>query len=166
VTEPQQLIAEVLVADTVSADREQRIAEAFRSLEITARTRVVPTRRSLGDVQWLVLALVPLQAFLSGLGSIMAEDAHRALRRLVGQVLKEGSEVQEPDQVLVLQDSVTRMQVVLEADLPADAYQQLIALNFSQIRHGPIHYDRQRRAWRSELDEWERRSSSRTGDKP
>ena len=155
--EPQQLTAEVLVAGTVSADREQRIAEAFRSLEIAARTRLVPTRRGLGDLPWLVLALVPLQAFLSGLGSGVAADAHRGLMRLVSEVLKVGSEVPEPDRVLVLQDSATRIQVVLDADLPAEAYRQLIALDLSEIRRGPIHYDRQRRAWRSELDEWERR---------
>jgi hypothetical protein len=158
VAEPQPLTAEVLVADTVSADREQEIAEAFRSLAIAVRTRMVPTRRGLGDLPWLVLALVPLQAFLSGLGSSLAADAHRGLTRLVSQVLKAGSEAPEPDRVLVLQDSATRMQVVLEADLPAEAYQQLVALDFSEIRRGPIHYDRQRRAWRSELDEWERRS--------
>ena len=155
--EHQQLTAEVLVAGTVSADREQKIAEAFRSLEIAARTRLVPTRRGLGELPWLVLALVPLQAFLSGLGSGVAADAHRGLRRLVSEVIKAGSEVPEPDQVLVLQDSATRMQVVLDADLPTEAYRQLIALDFSEIRRGPIHYDRQRRAWRSELDEWERR---------
>jgi hypothetical protein len=157
VAEHQQLTAEVLVAGTVSADREQKIAEAFRSLEIAARTRLVPTRRGLGELPWLVLALVPLQAFLSGLGSGVAADAHRGLRRLVSEVIKAGSEVPEPDQVLVLQDSATRMQVVLDADLPTEAYRQLIALDFSEIRRGPIHYDRQRRAWRSELDEWERR---------
>ena len=155
--EHQQLTAEVLVAGTVSADREQKIDEAFRSLEIAARTRLVPTRRGLGELPWLVLALVPLQAFLSGLGSGVAADAHRGLRRLVSEVIKAGSEVPEPDQVLVLQDSATRMQVVLDADLPTEAYRQLIALDFSEIRRGPIHYDRQRRAWRSELDEWERR---------
>jgi hypothetical protein len=160
VARPQQITAELLVADTISADRAQRIAEAFQSLEITTRTRVAPARRGLGDLQWVVLALVPLQAFLSGLGSSLAEDAHQGLKRLVSNVLEAKSQTPQSDQVLVLQDPATRMQVVLEADLPADAYQKLVAFNFSTIGRGPIHFDRHRRAWRSELDEWERRSHS------
>jgi len=59
--------------------------------------------------------------------------------------------------VLVLQDTTTRLQVVLEADLPVEAYRQLISLDLAAIRHGPLHYDRQRSEWRSELDEWQHR---------
>jgi hypothetical protein len=34
--------------------------------------------------------------------------------------------------------------VVLEADLPAEAYEALVALDLSVFRQGPVHYDRQR----------------------
>ena len=61
------------------------------------------------------------------------------------------------EQVLVLQDAVARLQVVLEADLPAEAYQALVALDLSAFQQGPVHYDRQRGRWRSELDEWQQR---------
>ncbi len=63
------------------------------------------------------------------------------------------------EQVLVLQDAVTQLQIVLEADLPADAYQALVALDLSAFRQGPVHYDRQRGRWRSELDEWQQRQT-------
>jgi hypothetical protein len=56
--------------------------------------------------------------------------------------------------VLVPQDAATRLRVVLEADLLAEAYQALVALDLSAFRQGPVHYDRQRGKWRSELDEW------------
>jgi hypothetical protein len=62
-------------------------------------------------------------------------------------------------QVLVLQDAATRVQIVLEADLAAEAYQALVALDLSAFRQGPVHYDRQRGQWRSELDEWQQRRS-------
>jgi hypothetical protein len=39
--------------------------------------------------------------------------------------------------------------VVLEADLPAEAYEALVALDLSVFRQGPVHYDRQRGRWRS-----------------
>jgi len=44
---------------------------------------------------------------------------------------------------------------VLEADLPPDAYAALLSLDLSNFYKGPLHYDRHRGAWRSELDEWQ-----------
>ena len=54
---------------------------------------------------------------------------------------------------LILQDAVTRLQIVLEAGLPTEAYDSLVSLDLSKFRHGPLHYDQHRGAWRSELDE-------------
>jgi hypothetical protein len=59
--------------------------------------------------------------------------------------------------VLLLQDSTTGIQVVLEADLPDEASQKLLALDLSTIRRGPVHYDRHHHRWRSELDEAEQK---------
>ncbi|MGH3719908.1 MAG: CHAT domain-containing protein [Pseudonocardiaceae bacterium] len=61
--------------------------------------------------------------------------------------------VLETTKVLILEDVETRVQVVLEADLPAAAYQALVALDLSTFQQGPVRYDRQRAEWRSELDE-------------
>jgi hypothetical protein len=67
------------------------------------------------------------------------------------------------EQVLVFQDAVTRLQVVLEADLPAEAYQGLVTLDLSAFRQGPVRYDRQRGRWRSELEEWQQRQAEHSG---
>ena len=48
---------------------------------------------------------------------------------------------------------MTRLQIVLEAGLPTEAYDSLVSLDLSKFRHGPLHYDQHRGAWRSELDE-------------
>jgi hypothetical protein len=148
------LAAEILVTAEVSAEEEQTIVEAFRALDIATRTRMVPTHRGLEQLQWLVLATLPLHALLSGLGSAAAQDLAQGLKRLVGRVLGALHKTGIAPQVLVLQDAATRLQVVLEADLPAEAYQALVALDLSAFRQGPVHYDRQRGKWRSELDEW------------
>lgn len=148
------LAAEILVTAEASAEEEQAIVEAFRALDIATRTRMVPTHRGLEQLQWLVLATLPLHALLSGLGSAAAQDLAQGLKRLVGRVLGARDKTGIAPQVLVLQDAETRLQVVLEADLPAEAYQALIALDLSAFRQGPVHYDRQRGKWRSELDEW------------
>lgn len=80
------LAAEVLLAAEVSAEDEQVIVKAFSGLDVAARTRMVPTRRGLEQLSWLVLAALPLHAFLSGLGSAAAEDVAQGLKRLVGRV--------------------------------------------------------------------------------
>ncbi|MGH3977318.1 MAG: hypothetical protein ACRDS9_28990 [Pseudonocardiaceae bacterium] len=153
------LMAQVLVAAEVSAEDEGAIVEAFRALDVVAHTRTVPTRRGLDQLHWLVLATLPLHAFLSGLGSVAAKDVADAFKRLVSAKPKTPSSAQ----VLVLQDAATRLQVVLEADLPAEAYQALVALDLSEFQQGPVHYDRQWGRWRSELDEWQQAQAKDSG---
>lgn len=53
----------------------------------------------------------------------------------------------------MLQDAVTGLRVVLEPDLPAESYRQLLSLDLTKFTHGPLHYDPARARWRSELDE-------------
>jgi hypothetical protein len=113
---------------------------------------------------WIVLAALPLQAFLSGLGSKAAEDTYAKLRALVRR-LATGRRTREAappagqkapassTTPLILMDSSTGLQVVLEEDLPGDAYRKLVAMDLSQFRFGPLHYDQARHRWRSELDE-------------
>jgi hypothetical protein len=81
--QPDLLAAEILVTADVPSERERAVVEAFRNLDVAARSRVVPARRGLGEAQWLVLAALPLQAFLTGLGSKLAEDGYQGLKRLV-----------------------------------------------------------------------------------
>ncbi len=56
-----------------------------------------------------------------------------------------------------------RTEVGERTDLPAEAYQALVALDLSAFRQGPVHYDRQRGRWRSELDEWQQRQAKDSG---
>lgn len=134
-------------------EEEQAIVEAFRALDVAVRTRLVPTRRGLEQLQWLVLAALPLDAFLSELGSAAAQNLAQGLNDLVTRVVGAKHNAASSPQVLVLQDAEIRLQVVLETDLPMRAYQALVELDLSQFREGPVHYDRRRGKWRSELDE-------------
>jgi hypothetical protein len=122
---------------------------------------MVPSRRGLEQLQWLVLATLPLHALLSGLGS--AADVAEGLKRLVSRLLGAARTTAITPRVLVLQDAATRLLVVLEADLPAAAYQALVELDLSALRQGPVHYDRQRGTWRSELDEWQQAQAKDSG---
>ncbi|MGH8909788.1 MAG: hypothetical protein ACRD0K_25670 [Egibacteraceae bacterium] len=157
---PDLIAVDVLLSETVSPERERAVVEAFGALGVAVRTRVVPARRGPTELQWLILATLPLHAFLTGLGSKFAEDAYQRLKSLVTRVLHGLPQPAAPGQVLVLQDAATRLQVVLEADLPPAAYRQLVELDLSTFQQGPVHYDRHRGEWRCELDEWTRRQEA------
>ena len=123
---------------------------------MAARVWVGPTRPGQGDAQCLVLARLWLQVFLSRMGSEMAGDAHGGLERLVGRLFGHQPKTVRPSQLLVLEDILTKVQVVVTADLPAAAYQRLVAVDLSSIQHGVLHYDRQGGQWRAEAGPWQR----------
>jgi hypothetical protein len=95
----------------------------------------------------------PAAAFLNRLAEDVAEDVYQRLKAFVARVLRTRPAGDQPKPVLALQDTLTGAQVVLEPDLPAESYRQLLNLDLATVRHGPLHYDMHRRRWRSELDE-------------
>jgi hypothetical protein len=153
-TDQQLMPADVLVDAGLSPERQAMLVDTLAALGASARIRVLPIRRGVGDLQWLVLAALPLQAFLSAIGGKIADDAYREFQNVVRKLLRPDRSA-EPSAVrpIVLQDSESGLRIVLDHDLPAEGYQQLLALDLSQFRVGPVHYDRAGRRWRSELDE-------------
>ena len=155
------LTADVLFAGKLSAEEAAQLAQEFETVGLTADLREVSPRRSIGDIAWLVLAAVPLKPFFDQLAKDTATDAYQRLHSLVGKICH-GRQPQaaESPKVLLLQDSTTGVQIVLEPDLPAEAHQQLLTFDLTTIHRGPLHYDRHRRQWRSELDEADRSISA------
>jgi hypothetical protein len=142
------IAADVLIRPGMSTADEFDVAEAFATIDVAATTRLVPTQRTLNSAEWLVLAMLPLQAFLSGLGSKLAEDVYHGLKDVVGRILGRSNPGRR-ERALVLQDTATGLQVVLEPDLPTEAYRRLVELDLSAFGHGPVRYDRSRNAWQS-----------------
>jgi hypothetical protein len=153
------LSAEVFLDERIPLEQERGLVDALAAFGVRAQAKVVPPRRGLGELHWLILVSLPLQAFLSSLSGKLAEDAYHGLKHAVSRLLSRDQEQPAADQPrpLVLQDTASGLQVVLEADLPDDAYQQLVGLDLTRFQLGPLHYDRQRRRWRSELDEARKR---------
>jgi hypothetical protein len=143
------IAADVLLRSVVSAADERDVMEAFSAIGVAATIRFAPTRRRLDGVEWLVLAALPLQAFLSGLGSKLAEDVHGGLKNAVGRILHCRSEPARHQPTLVLQDTASGVQIVLEPELPIQAYKCLLQLDLPAFRHGSLHYDRDSGAWQS-----------------
>jgi hypothetical protein len=152
--DPGSLSADIFTEEQLSTEREELITGALAALGVSTRVRILPRRRSLSDLQWLVLAALPLQAFLTGIGGKIADDAYKEFQDAVRKLLhRNPSELRSATRPMVLQDTASGLQIVLDHDLPAEGYQQLLTLDLSRFRLGPIHYDRAQQRWRSELDE-------------
>jgi hypothetical protein len=152
--DPGSVPADIFVDGQLSPEQEDLIASTMTALGASVRVRILPRRRSASELQWLVLAALPLQAFLTSIGSKIADSAYKdfqdAARRLLRREHPAGRPAARP---MVLQDTTSGLQVVLDYDLPAEGYQQLLSLDLSLFRFGPLHYDRAQQRWRSELDE-------------
>jgi hypothetical protein len=120
--------------------------------------KIIPARRDVLTLTWLLLISLPLQGFLSAVGNKIAEDAYdkftQAARRFLDRHRKlEDAPAAAIPPALVLQDPVTGLRIVFEPDLPNEAYDQRRALNLSGYRFGSLHYDRSLRCWQPEQDE-------------
>ena len=151
--------ADVFIDSTLPPGEEEQFVDTLAALGVPARVHVLQPRRSAAELQWIILAALPLQSFLSGVGSNFANDAYQAFQGAVRKLFRHVPVIEAPStqtptaRPVVLQDATSGVQVVLEPDLPVAAYEQLLQLDLSQFRFGPIHYDQAGKRWRSELDE-------------
>ncbi|MFE2942041.1 hypothetical protein ACFXKG_23775 [Streptomyces sp. NPDC059255] len=159
------LSAELLLDRDVTDAQKDQLVSMLGELGVRADARRALAHRGPAELGWVVLLALPLHSFLSGLGAEAVKDAYTGVKSLLRRGPRDagagaGSEEAGGDAgggeaggPLVLHDSVSGLRVVLEADLPAEAYRQLVALDLTAYRIGPLHYDRHRGTWRSELDE-------------
>lgn len=150
------LTADILVDGQLPAEREVLIHQALAALGASGQIRVLPPRRGAAELQWLVMMTLPLQAFLGSIGSKFGEDAYRSFQNTIRKLLHpDDVPPAAPARPIVLKDAASGLRIILDPDLPSEGYQQLLALNLSKFRFGPVHYDRAERRWRSEIDEAE-----------
>jgi hypothetical protein len=148
------LPADLFADEQLAAERADLIADALTALGVSVRVEILPRRRSASDLQWIVLAALPLQAFLTSIGGKIADDAYKDFQDAVCKLFhRKHAAQQSATRPMVLQDTDSGLRIVLDQDLPAEGYQKLLGLDLSRFRVGPLHYDRVQRRWRSELDE-------------
>src|ERR1700754_4531767 len=114
------------------------LAERFRALGLEP-TLAPPVQVRSGELGWLVLAGLPLSAFLSTLGTKLAEDGYAGLHDLVARVARHGHGSGAP--ALVLEDDDAGTVVVLDDDLPDDSYRMLVELDLSGHAGVTLRYD-------------------------
>ncbi|MEU6002398.1 hypothetical protein ABZ837_31885 [Streptomyces sp. NPDC047197] len=150
------LPAELLLDRDASDELRRDLVSALEGLGVrTARVRRAVDHRGAADIPWIMLASLPLQAFLSGLGAEAVKDSYAALKDVVRRSARaaDSTAAASAPRPLVLQDRRTGLRVVLEPGLPGEAYDQLLGLDLARFGEGPLHYDREQGRWRSELDE-------------
>lgn len=87
-TDPEPIVADLLLDRHVTPEQEQPLTDALTALGYSPSVRVLPPRRAVEPLTWLILIALPLQAFLTTLGEKAAEDGYglfqkaiRAIRR-------------------------------------------------------------------------------------
>lgn len=134
--------ADVYVGAGEAAGAESLLVDSLAAFGFTVRVRVWPTSRAVGELHWLLLVALPLQAFLSGVG----EDLYRKLKEAVRGTLVRQRE-QDPGRSVVLQDTETGVRILLGADLDEEAFARLGALDWSRLRHVTLRYDATEARW-------------------
>jgi hypothetical protein len=147
---PGSLTADVFVAAAGGQELAREAADAFRSAGVDPTTSLAPTRRGLDTLQWAVLAVLPLNAFLGSLGSKLGTDAYEALRGLVRRILRRSDDKASIAAPLVLLDSESGIRVVLEPDLPLDSFRQLFALDLASIDGRVLRYAPSKGTWNAD----------------
>ncbi|MGA5508993.1 hypothetical protein [Streptomyces umbrinus] len=156
--EPDRVRVDLVVDYRITREQEQPLTDALTALGFVPSTRVLPPRRVVEPLSWLILVSLPLHAFLTTVGNKAAEAAYHRLQNAVRNLrtpspTTTATTPPEPSRPVVLQDPATGLRIVLDPDLPHGAYQQLLSLDLTRYRLGPLHYDHARSRWRSPLDE-------------
>lgn len=149
---PRRITAELLLIRGLPASAEADVLEFFELFDTGGECRRAHSLRS-PEIEWLVLAALPLQAFLQNLGTLAVEDAYRAFKRLIGSLRHHESHTRtskEDKSSIVLEDINSGLQIVVESDLPEIAFRQLSDLDLAQFRTGRVRFDRALDCWRAD----------------
>jgi hypothetical protein len=153
--------ADVTISPTLSTDDQDDVMRVFRQLGVSPRVAMARPLRG-GELSWLVLASLPLVAFLNTLGTKIAEDGYSGLRDLVLKLSRHDHRRDGSTKSLLLQDERTGTLIELVADLPDDGYQLLLTLNLSENAGARMRYDPKERRWLA-VEQLEQPDGSPTG---
>jgi hypothetical protein len=139
------LDAELLVDHRLGPDAVEGIEQAFRAAGLSPTVYRAPARRGAEELNWLVVAAIPLSSFLTTMGTKLAEDSYKELRQLAHRVFKRAP-ASKPSS-LVLEDQDTGTQVVLTPDLPVEGYRALLDADLAGYDGDRVRYDPAQERW-------------------
>ncbi|MFG1609199.1 hypothetical protein [Actinoplanes sp. NPDC049265] len=145
------LTADIFVDREIPVEVERDLVDALTAAGVYATAKVVPNRRGMSDVSWLILIAVPVQAFLNSLGEAAAADVWARVKAALRRMPRKS--VAGRSRPVILQDPETGLSLVLPPDLSDEGYRQLGQLDLSAFVEGPIRYDTPSRRWVSDSDD-------------
>jgi hypothetical protein len=155
VTEVPPADVTVLLDAAIPVGEEDELNEALAELGFTPTAKELPTVRGADSLNALALMIIPLHAFLTATGSRLAADAYPKFKNGIRRILNRQPQSVTQPQPLVVQDTATGIKIVMERDLPDEAYEALRKLDLSSFKQGPVDWDVTRKRWRSLTDEAE-----------
>jgi hypothetical protein len=143
---PEKIAADLLLGSGFSAEDIEECESALAELGLATAIRVLPPRRA-AELTWLVLLTLPLSSFLTAIGSSLAEDAHAALARLSQRLLRRGDPTLPPARTVVLEDRDSGVRVILDDELPEQAFRALLRTDLAAEPGETLRYDGATRRW-------------------
>lgn len=133
---------------------EDELKQALAAAGFAVTAKELPTVRGVEMLNAVALMMIPLHAFLSAAGSKAGAAAwplfKTGIRKILHGHVVGAAVVAGP---LVVQDTATGLKIVMDRDLPDEAYEALRSLDLSVFHQGPIDWDHSRGRWRSLADE-------------
>ncbi|GAA1970533.1 hypothetical protein [Catenulispora subtropica] len=132
---------------------ENELREALAAAGFDLLAQDLPKVRGMENLDAVALLMIPLHAFLTTAGEHLAADAYPRFKNAVRRLLHRPAKDETRPAPLIVQDTATGLKVVMERDLPDEAYEALRTLDLTAFRTGPVDWDRGRGRWRSLTDE-------------
>jgi hypothetical protein len=140
--------ADVVVYGGVPRGEAARIREVLTSFGVTAQVRIAGSPGGRPH-SWVAFVSLSVRSLVERLGSTIADRAER-LGELIRRVALDHVEL---GGLIVLVDTETGIEMILEPALPADALRSFQDVDLEDFTFGPVHYDAESSGWRSLLDE-------------
>ncbi|NUP53656.1 MAG: hypothetical protein HOW97_40995 [Catenulispora sp.] len=137
----------------VPPGEEAELREALAEAGFDVFAQDLPTVRGLENLDAIALLMIPLHSFLTAAGEHLAADAYGRFKSGIRRLLHRPAKDESRPAPLIVQDTATGLKIVMERDLPDEAYEALRTLDLTTFTAGPVDWDRARNRWRSVVDE-------------
>ncbi|GGX88575.1 hypothetical protein [Streptomyces hiroshimensis] len=145
--EPVTMTARVYFDAGTGEEERKALTDGLAGLGLKTYSATLDVFRG-EPLTWLVLVVLPLSGFLQNVGQLLAQDACTALKRILGGALRRTpGEPPARHRPLLLEDVDSAARILVEADLPVAAYQQLLELDLQPWTGRTLSYDRERHCW-------------------
>lgn len=139
---------EVLLDSSAPVEDVAAVREAFHDAGFVVTVRPSFKRKGIGDFPWVVMFAVPITAFLTAFATAAGKDAYQRLKKLVCSIWDKRTTTSGPSGSFTIIDSESGVWVLLDPDIPSDAYSTLAKLDLKALQGpGVLKYDKNEKQW-------------------